>query len=69
MEDRARLGKMLVEADLYSPRGAPPDTPSASEVTLHRNIERLKLDIETIVPVHGRIGSMSDFLSWVGETE
>ena len=61
--------KILVEADLYSPRGTPPATPDASSVTLHENIKRLKLDIETIVPVHGRIVPLSEFLGFVGESE
>ncbi len=60
--------KIVVEADLYSPRGAQaPATPSASSVTFYENIKRLKLDVATIVPVHGRIVPMSEFLSFIGE--
>ncbi len=60
--------KIVVEADLYSPRDTQaPATPNASSVTFYENIKRLKLDIATIVPVHGRIVPMSDFLSHVGE--
>lgn len=62
--------KIVVEADLYSPRGAePPAAPSASSVTFYENIKRLKLDIATIVPVHGRIVPMSEFTSLFGETQ
>ena len=60
--------KIVVEADLYSPRAAQaPATPSASSVTFYENIKRLKLDVATIVPVHGRIVPMSEFLSFIGE--
>lgn len=62
------LEKILVEADLYSPRGEPaPAAPNASAVTLQRNIERLNLDVETIAPIHGRVVPISEFLSYLGE--
>ena len=60
--------KIVMEADVYSPRGAPAASPNASNVTFYENIERLNLDVETIVPVHGRIVPMTDFLSLVGES-
>jgi glyoxylase-like metal-dependent hydrolase (beta-lactamase superfamily II) len=61
--------KIVVEADLYSPRGAPAATPNASNVTFYENVKRLKLNVATIVPVHGRIVPMSEFLSLVGEIQ
>jgi glyoxylase-like metal-dependent hydrolase (beta-lactamase superfamily II) len=49
--------RMLVEGDAYSP-GAPdappPPTPPANAVTLDDEIRRLKLNVATIVPIHGR---------------
>lgn len=47
----------LVEADAYTP--APPNTPPPAQpnpfsVNLHDNIERLKLNVESILPLHGR---------------
>ena len=60
--------KIVVEADLYSPRGAQARaTKNPSSVTFYENIKRLKLDIESIVPVHGRIVPMSDFVRFISE--
>jgi glyoxylase-like metal-dependent hydrolase (beta-lactamase superfamily II) len=49
--------RVLVEADAYSP--GPVDAPlpaiaPPNAVTLYREIQRLKLNVETIAPVHGR---------------
>ena len=63
--------KILVEADLYSPpaQGAqPPATPNPDSVALYDNIKRLKLDVAQIVPIHGRAGSMDEFLKVIGKT-
>jgi hypothetical protein len=60
--------KILVNADLYSPPapGAqPPAMPSASMISLNRNIQRLKLDVAQHVPIHGRVGTHEEFLSLV----
>ena len=62
--------KIVVNADLYSPPapGAqPPATPSASMRTFYRNIQRLKLDVDQHVPIHGRVGTMEEFLEIVGQ--
>ena len=45
--------KLLVEADLYTPPGPgrpAPVEPSGSNLSLYRNVQRLGLDVETIVP-------------------
>lgn len=60
--------KILVEADLYTPPGPGrplPAAPSASARTLYRNVQRLGLDVDTIVPIHGRPGPWSRFAEWV----
>ena len=60
--------KLLVEADLYTPPGPGrplPAAPNASARTLYRNVERLGLDVETIVPIHGRPGAWSEFAEFV----
>ena len=48
--------KILVEADAFNPPAqpnAPPPTPvSANNTNLVENIDRLKLDVETIIPIH-----------------
>ncbi|HXV62770.1 MAG TPA: MBL fold metallo-hydrolase [Vicinamibacteria bacterium] len=62
--------KIVVEADLYSPsRDRPPATPNRSNRTFYDNMKRLKLDVETIVPVHGPVVPMSDFVSFMGESQ
>jgi len=49
--------KILVEADAFSPGppdAAPPATPPPNAVTLYDDIQRLKLNVATIAPIHGR---------------
>jgi len=49
--------KILVNADLYGPppQGAPaPANVSANAVALFNNVKRLKLDVATHVPIHGK---------------
>ncbi len=64
--------KLLVEADLYTPP-APgtqlPASPSGSNLTLYENLQRLSLDVDTIVPIHGRPGPMSTFVQLVNRAE
>jgi glyoxylase-like metal-dependent hydrolase (beta-lactamase superfamily II) len=62
-------GKILVEADEYNPPAAdaaPPLSPPASSLNLYDNIQRLKLDVSKIAPIHGRLVSMADFLKFLG---
>ena len=48
--------KILVEADSFNPpaqmNAPPPNPPTANNTNLVENIERLKLDVETIIPIH-----------------
>ena len=62
--------KLVVEADLYTP--PPPDresapTPTAANVTFYQNLRRLNLDVETIVPIHGRPVPMATFHEFVSQ--
>ena len=59
--------KLVVEADLYTPPPGdqPSPTPSASSRTFYENLQRLNLDVETIVPIHGRPTLMSTFVESV----
>ncbi|HSV51687.1 MAG TPA: MBL fold metallo-hydrolase [Burkholderiaceae bacterium] len=61
--------KLLVEADAYTP-GAPntppPAQPNANNVNLVQNIERLKLQVERILPLHGRIVPVSELYTAIG---
>jgi glyoxylase-like metal-dependent hydrolase (beta-lactamase superfamily II) len=48
--------KMVLEADLFTPpaQGAPmPTMVTASHRSFYNNVQRLRLDVQTIVPVHG----------------
>lgn len=63
--------KAIVEADSYSPgpAGAPPPRPApANAVVLYDNVQRLKLDVATVIGVHGR-GPVpfSEFKAFVGK--
>ena len=55
--------KIVVQADLYFPAAS---TPNASARTFHRNLQRLDLDVESIVGIHGRPTPMSQFTEFVG---
>jgi glyoxylase-like metal-dependent hydrolase (beta-lactamase superfamily II) len=62
---------ILVEADSYSPgppNTPPPPAPPANAVSLYDNIQRLKLNVRTIAPVHGR-GAVpfAEFRRFVGK--
>jgi len=55
--------KMLIEADAYTP--GPPNAPAPAQanpstVNLVDNIERLKLQVERILPLHGRVVPVAD---------
>ncbi|HET7525933.1 MAG TPA: MBL fold metallo-hydrolase [Burkholderiaceae bacterium] len=61
--------KVLIEADAYTPpaAGAPPAaTPNANNVNLIANIERLKLNVERIAPLHGRVVPLADLYAYAG---
>ncbi len=58
--------KILVEADDYTPSTpqVPAPTgvrPAVFEANLMKNIQRLKLDVTTIAPLHGVVAPFSDF--------
>ena len=55
--------KILIEADAYTPlppNTAPPAVANANNVNLIANIERLKLNVERIAPLHGRVVPVGD---------
>lgn len=62
--------KTLVQADLFTPPtldGQPPAKPDPLAVNLYENIERLKLDVEQIAPIHGRIAKFDELRKAVGK--
>jgi hypothetical protein len=62
--------KILVEADDFTP--APPGAPSAGPrahgytVNLYENVQRLKLDVATIAPLHGFVAPFSELQKSAG---
>jgi len=66
--------KVLLEADAYNPQpvtAAPPNPPSPYTLSLVDNLQRLKLDVQRIVPVHypadNRVVSVAELMKWVGK--
>jgi glyoxylase-like metal-dependent hydrolase (beta-lactamase superfamily II) len=63
--------KLLVEADVFTPAppGAkPPAQPNPMHVNLVENIERLKLSVDKILPLHGRVVPLSELYAAIGKT-
>src|SRR5438093_2132336 len=61
--------KILVEADLYTPpaANAPPLTSNPNLVSLVDNIQRLRLDVDKILPLHGPgVSTRADLFKIVG---
>jgi len=54
--------KIVVQADLYNPQAA---APNAAARTFHQNLQRLKLDVSTVVGIHGNPVPMSQFVQFV----
>ena len=63
--------RLLIEADGYTPipPGAkPPATPNANNVNMIENIERLKLAVDRILPLHGRVVPLADLYTTAGRS-
>jgi len=63
--------KLLVEADAYTPaplNTPPPAQPNPFSVNLYDNIERLKLAVDKILPLHGRIVPLDELRKAIGKT-
>ena len=55
--------KILVEADSFSPPAAPLTAPPNALVNLKHfidSVDRLQLDVEQVVPIHGRVTTLSE---------
>jgi glyoxylase-like metal-dependent hydrolase (beta-lactamase superfamily II) len=63
--------KILIEVDAFTPGAAnapPPATPNPYAVNLFENIQRLKLDVRQLVPLHGpRVATMADLRAATGQ--
>jgi glyoxylase-like metal-dependent hydrolase (beta-lactamase superfamily II) len=62
--------KLLIQADAFAPRpGVPPlPAPSPYTINLVENIERLKLDVERVVHVHGGSDPIATVRAAAGRT-
>ncbi len=60
--------KILIEADDYTP--GPPPVPIAAAFgnNLYDNLQRLKLDVVTIAPLHGNVATLSDMQKALGKS-
>jgi len=62
--------KIVVEADLFTPpapNAALPAAPTPASRTFYNNVQRLKLDVTTIAPIHGgRVYPWADFAKFAG---
>jgi glyoxylase-like metal-dependent hydrolase (beta-lactamase superfamily II) len=68
--------KVLLEADGYNPQAVtakPANPPSPYTRSLYDNVQRLKLDVQRIVPVHypadNRVITITDLARWAGRLE
>ena len=61
--------KILVEVDAYAapaPNAPPPAAPNPFSVNLLDNVERLKLDVGQIAPLHGGMSTLAELRKVVG---
>jgi glyoxylase-like metal-dependent hydrolase (beta-lactamase superfamily II) len=61
--------KILIEADLFNPPAPntpPPAMPSPAQLSLFNNVQRLKLSVDRIAPIHGRVLPWSEFTTFIG---
>jgi glyoxylase-like metal-dependent hydrolase (beta-lactamase superfamily II) len=60
--------KLLIEADAFTPlppNSPPPEKANPNHLVLVANIERLKLSIDRILPLHGRVVPLADLYAAV----
>ncbi len=58
--------RMVIEADLFDTHEAQPAEPTQANMTLLNQVRRLGLEVDTIVPIHGRPAAWSEFVDIVG---
>ena len=61
--------KILIEADAYTPGAPNAPTPAqinGNNLNLVQNMDRLKLAVERILPLHGRIVPLADLYTAIG---
>jgi glyoxylase-like metal-dependent hydrolase (beta-lactamase superfamily II) len=65
-----RKEKLLIEADVFTPAAGaePPKVANPFSVNLESNVRRLNIDVDRILPIHGRIVPYSELLAAIGKT-
>lgn len=61
--------RLLIEADAYTPSAPntpPPAVANANHVSLVQNLERMKLNVDRILPLHGRMVPLSELYTAIG---
>ena len=61
--------RILIEADLFNPPPADsplPSSPSEANLRLYDAVQQLRLDVDRIVPLHGRVYPWAEFVKFVG---
>jgi hypothetical protein len=61
--------KLVVQADAYTPgppNSPPPPVPNPNQVNLVQNFERLNLQPERILPLHGRVVPVGELYAQIG---
>ena len=58
--------KLLIEADAFTPSPKPPAQADPSTLNLLENIERLKLPVQRILPLHGGVAPVAALYAAVG---
>jgi hypothetical protein len=62
--------KLLIQADAYTPgapNSPPPAKPNGNNLNLIDNIERLGLQVERILPLHGRMVPVTELYAAAGK--
>jgi glyoxylase-like metal-dependent hydrolase (beta-lactamase superfamily II) len=63
--------KLLIEADAYTPlppNAPPPAVANLNNLNLIENVERLNLQVDRILPLHGRVVPLADLYTTAGKT-
>ena len=61
--------RLLVQADAYTPgppNSPPPPAPNANHVNLVQNIDRLGLNVDRLLPLHGRVVPLAELHAAIG---
>ena len=61
--------KILIEADVFTPgpANAPAGPGNREAANLYDNVQRLKLDVQQIIPIHGRLVTINDLRAAAGK--